>query len=259
VRDHPGWSGARLAQELGRSLSWVKKWRRRLAAAPPDDEAALRSRSWARAHPPATVRALAVERVLAIRDDPPAGLQRVPGPRAILYFLQRDAELQAAGVPPPRSTATVWGILRQHGRIAQRRPRHHEPVELPPPLTSWQLDFKDVSTVERAPDDKRQHGVEALNCVDCGTSLLVAADVRPDFTEETTLVAVAELLQAHGLPREITLDRDPRFVGAAGTGDFPSPLLRFLTCLGVEVHVNPPRRPDLNAFVMGATQMTSSA
>ena len=109
--------------------------------------------------------------------------------------------------------------------------------------------FKDVSTVPRDPDGKRQHVVEALNCVDCGTSLLVATDVRADFTEETTLAAVAEFLQAHGRPLEITLDRDPRFVGAPGTGDFPSPLIRFLTCLGVVVHINPPRRPDLNAFV----------
>jgi hypothetical protein len=183
----------------------------------------------------------------------------VPGPKAILYYLSQDAELQAAGVAPPRSTTTVWQVLRRHGRIPHRRRSAHEPWELPPPLTSWQLDFKDVSTVPRDPDGKRQHVVEALNCVDCGTSLLVAAEVRADFTEETTLTAVAELLQAHGRPLQITLDRDPRFVGAPGAGDFPSPLIRFLTCLGVVVHVNPPHRPDLNACVMGDTQRTNSA
>jgi transposase-like protein len=42
---HPGASAPRLARELGRSVSWVKKWRRRLGQAPPDDEAVLRSRS----------------------------------------------------------------------------------------------------------------------------------------------------------------------------------------------------------------------
>ena len=62
---------------------------------------------------------------------------------------------------------------------------------------------------------------EALNCVDCGTSLLVAADVRADFTEETTLAAVADLLRAHGLPEEVTVDRDPRFVGAPAPGTSP--------------------------------------
>ena len=56
-------------------------------------------------------------------------------------------------------------------------PAAHEPLDLPAPLTSWQLDFKDVSTVPATggPDGKRQHAVEALNCVDCGTSLLVGA------------------------------------------------------------------------------------
>jgi transposase InsO family protein len=249
LRDHPAWSVPHLARQIGRSISWVKKWRQRLRAAPPDDETVLQSRSRARKHPPPSLSPLAIERILALRDEPPAHLQRVPGPDAILYFLQQDAELQAAGISPPRSSATVWQVLRQRGRIPHRRRPVHEPVDLPPPLTSWQLDFKDVSTVPRDPEGKRQHVVEALNCVDCGTSLLVAADVRADFTEETTLTAVADLLQAHGRPLEITFDRDPRFVGAPGTGDFPSPLIRFLTCLDVVAHVNPAHRPDLNAFV----------
>jgi hypothetical protein len=252
LREYPDCAVPELARRLGRSVSWVKKWRRRLRAAPPDDEDVLRGRSRVRAHPPPAVPRLAVERILAIRDDPPDNLQRVPGPRAILYFLRRDAELQAAGVAPPRSTATVWRILRQHGRIPRRRPRLHEPVDRPAPLTSWQLDFKDVSSVPADPDGptgKRAHAVEALNCVDCGTSLLVWARVRDDFTEETTLAAVADLVREHGLPAEVTVDRDPRFVGAAGARDFPSPLVRFLTCLGVAVRVNPPNRPEFNAFV----------
>ena len=226
VRDHPEWSVPQLAQQIGRSVNWIKKWRKRLAAAPPDDEAVLHSQSRARKHPPPALSPLAIERILAIRDAPPANLRRVPGPRAILYFLQHDADLQAAGIAPPRSTATIWRVLRRHGRIPRRSRPTHEPVDLPPPLTSWQLDFKDVSTVPRDPDSKRQHVVEALNCVDCGTSLLLGADVRADFTEETTLTAIAELLQAQGRPQAITLDRDPRFVGAPGTGDFPSPLIR---------------------------------
>ena len=232
LREHPEWSAPQLAQQFGRSVSWVKKWRQRVRAAPLDDEAVLHSRPRARKHPTPGVSQLVIERILAIRDEPPANLQRVPGPKAILYFLQQDPDLQAVGLSPPRSTATVWRVLRQHGRIPRRQRPAHEPVDLAPPLTSWQLDFKDVSTVPRDPDGKRQHVVEALNCVDCGTSLLIGADVRADVTEETPLTAIAALLQAHGRPVEITLDRDPRFVGAPGTGDFPSPLVRCLTCLG---------------------------
>ena len=121
LRDHPAWSVPQLAQHLGRSVSWVKQWHQRLRAAPPEDETVLHSRSRARKHPPPALSPLVIERILAIRDEPPAHLQRVPGPNAIRYFLEQDAELQAAGVAPPRSTATVWQVLRRHGQLPRRR------------------------------------------------------------------------------------------------------------------------------------------
>jgi transposase InsO family protein len=252
LHEHPRWPAVRLARELGRSVSWIRKWRGRLRAAPPDDEGVLHSRSRARRRPPPALEPAAVDRLLEIRDQPPGELQRVPGPKAILYYLHRDPELRAAGVRLPRSTSTVWALLRRHGRLPRERSADHEPLDRPPPLTHWQLDFKDVSTVPADPEGptgKRQHAVETLNCVDCGTSLLVAAQVRDDFTEETTLEAMADLLREQGLPEEVTVDRDPRFVGAPGARDFPSPFVRFLTCLGVGVRVIPPDRPDVNAFV----------
>jgi hypothetical protein len=230
LASHPTRSNPELAAQLGRSLGWVKKWKRRLRAAPPGDETVLRGRSRARKHPP-------------------ANLQRVPGPKAILYYLERDGELAASGARLPRSTGTIWRILTRAGRIARPARRERELLDRPPPLTHWQLDFKDISSVPGDPDGKRQHAVEALNCVDCGTSLVVATDVRADFTEETAAAAVAELLAAQGLPRSITVDRDPRFVGRHSGRDFPPPFVRFLACLGVEVDVCPPRRPDKNCYV----------
>jgi Integrase core domain len=122
-------------------------------------------------------------------------------------------------------------------------------VPRPAPLRSWQLDFKDVSTVPPDPDGKRGPVVEVLNTVDTGTSILLAAQVRPDFTMETAIAAVAELVRQLGLPERVTFDRDPRFVGAPQQRDFPSPFVRFWLCLGVQVTICPPRRPDLNAFV----------
>ncbi len=88
-----------------------------------------------------------------------------------------------------------------------------------------------------------------LNAVDVGTSILVDAQVRADFTAETALAAVVEVFRGHGLPERITIDRDPRFVGAAQGRDFPSPFLQLLASLGVEVEICPPHRPDKNAFV----------
>jgi hypothetical protein len=249
LRLHPTWRLQDYADATHRSLAWVKKWRKRLHDAPPNDDQILHSLSRARKQPPPRLDPLVIERILAIRDDPPAHLQRIPGPKAILYYLQHDPQLIDSGLRVPRSTRTVWQILRQHGRIALPGERRHTPIERPEPMTAWQVDFKDVSTVPADPEGKQQHVVEVLNTVDVGTSILVNAQVRPDFTAETALKAVVETLRAQGLPESITLDRDTRFVGSPNGRDFPAPLVRMLHCLGVQVTICPPRRPDKNAFV----------
>ncbi|NWJ49096.1 MAG: hypothetical protein HXX08_24830 [Chloroflexi bacterium] len=64
------------------------------------------------------------------------------------------------------------------------------------------------------PEGKKQQLVEVLNLVDTGTSLLVAAAAREDFNVHTTLETVIEILKETGLPKGITFDRDPRFVGS---------------------------------------------
>jgi hypothetical protein len=249
LRSHPDWSHRQFAAELGRSRGWIKKWTRRLRDAEPADDTVLHGQSRARRHPPPARDPAVVARILEIRDHPPANLQRVPGPTAILYYLHRDAELAARGARLARSTRTIWRVLTQHGRIAGRRPRDHQPVDRPPPLAVWQVDFKDVSTVPADPDGKRQHVVEAFHTVDTGTSILLNAQVRADFTAETALAAVAQTLQAYGLPQRISVDRDPRFVGSPSGRDFPAPFRRFLLCLGIEAEVSPPQRPDKQAFV----------
>jgi transposase InsO family protein len=149
----------------------------------------------------------------------------------------------------PRSTRTIWLLLRQHQRIVSRPDRRHRAVDRAEPLSEWQLDFKDASTVPADPEGKQQHVVEVLDTVDAGTSLLINAQPAADFTMATAIAAVAATVQAVGLPECVTVDRDARFVGSTRAADTPSPFLRFWLCLGVKVNVLPPRRPDLNAFV----------
>ena len=88
-----------------------------------------------------------------------------------------------------------------------------------------------------------------MDTVDSGTSMLLDAQVRPDFTADTAVRAVAQVVQQHGLPQAITIDRDTRFVGPTQQREFPSPFLRFWLCLGVHVTLCPPQRPDKNPFV----------
>ena len=99
------------------------------------------------------------------------------------------------------------------------------------------------------PQGKEQHVVETLNLLDSGTSVLLDAQVREDFSAEVALEALVEPLQHYGCPASLTVDRDPRWVGSPSGSDFPSALVRFCSCLGIQVHICAPRHPQQNAFV----------
>src|SRR5260370_41868712 len=192
------------------SLGWVKQWKHGLQEGAPEEEQVLHSRSRARKHPPERISQTVSDRIIQMRDAPPEGLQRTPGPKAILYYLPRDEQLQ--GERLPRSSRTIYRILQHAGRIAHRLPHLQEERARPPPMSRWGLDCKDAATVPADPDGKRQHVVEVLNTVDEGTSVLVDAQVGADFHAETTRASVAELFTRHGLPEAVRIDRDVRFV-----------------------------------------------
>jgi transposase InsO family protein len=250
LRDKPTGTIHEQMEQTGRSRSWVKKWRKRLQAVPPEDEQVLHGLSRARHHPPMSISPFVVEQILNIRDNPPGNLQRIPGPKAILYYLHQDAALSVLD-HVPKAASTVGRILKQYGRIPVKQRPKHELLERPAPMVNWQIDFKDISSVQPDPngDGKRQHVVESLNLVDVGTSMVVDYQVHQDFNAETVLEAVAESLQKCGLPAMVTFDRDPRFVGSWTGQDFPAAWVRFWQCLGVRVNICPPHRPDKNAFV----------
>jgi hypothetical protein len=247
--EHPEWGKRDLAQAVGRSKAWVKKWLKRIRGSTLEDREVLNSHSRARKRPPAQVAPEVVNRILDLRDHPPQKLGRTPGPLTILYYLKQDQNLTQAGVTLPRSTRTIWKILDHHHRILHATPREHEAEERPEPGVEWGMDFHDVSSVPADPEGKQQHVVEILNVVDHGSSALVASEPAKDYTAETALRTVAGVLVEQGCPDRIRLDRDPRWVGSWTAKDFPSPILRFLQCLGIDPQVCPPQRPDKNPFV----------
>jgi hypothetical protein len=248
-QQHPDWSYRQLAEQIGRSRDWVKKWCQRFNKTDPTDENILKGYSRRPKHPPPRIAPEVVERIVAIRDQPPGGLNRTPGPVAIKYYLQQQEQQEPLGHYLPRSTSTIWRILDQQQRIWRPSPKEHEPMVRAEPLEAWQIDFKDVTSVAPQPEGKRQHTVEVLNIVDTGTSILIDNLTRADFNAETVILTLTETLQQWGCPRQLTFDRDPRFVGSWSGRDYPSALVRFLTCLGIAVDICPPQRPDKNAFV----------
>lgn len=177
-REHPDWTTADLAAAVGGSESFVKKWLARLKQATITDPMLYHARSHARHTPPPSTPRSVVERILALRDEPPAHLRRVPGPRTIIAFLHQDPEALALGMPLPRSTRTVWKVLRAHDRIAPELPHQHHPLVPPEPLEEVQADFTDVGSVRGEPDGKRQHAVETCFFLDVGSRHVPYAEVK---------------------------------------------------------------------------------
>ncbi|HEX2911097.1 MAG TPA: hypothetical protein VH186_09840 [Chloroflexia bacterium] len=96
---NPTLSIAQLIKATGHCRNWVKKSLARFKLAASEDQTVLWDRS--PLHP------LIVERILAIRHDPPANLKRIPGPKTIAYYLQKDPLLLEHGLKPPSSTSTI--------------------------------------------------------------------------------------------------------------------------------------------------------
>ena len=255
LQQHSDWTLQRYADAVGCSKTMVSPWRQRFREAQaqgPLDASIFFSRSRAPHHHPPRIDEVVQERVQEIRLEPPEDLKRTPGPVAILYYLRHDQGLQAKGIRLPRSTRTIWRILDTAGLIEREPGRKRSPRQPPAPLEEIQIDFKDISTVpldRHDPDAKRAHVIETCNFVDAGTSIVLDAQAHSDFHAETAFQAVVAFLRRYGVPPMLTFDRDPRWVGSATTRDFPSALCQFLSCVGVQPNVLPPRHPELNAYV----------
>jgi hypothetical protein len=108
----------------------------------------------------------------------------------------------------------MYRLLKTHERIPERGKQVHRPLKRPAPMSSWQLDFKDVSSVPADPEASGNTSSKPRALIDSGTSVLLDAHVRSDFTAETALEARSLTLRTYGRPQCIRLDRDARWVGS---------------------------------------------
>lgn len=249
MKEHLDWTRQQFIEATGRSEEWVKKWRKRIRAAGFEEDTVLYGLPSTPKRLPTKISSEAEAKVLEIRDYPPNNLKRTPGPKAIQYYLHLNGKVSNNQEPLPHSTSTIWRILDKHHRIYRPPSRQHEPIPRPEPMQSWQIDFKEAGSVPPDPDGKKQHTVEVLNMIDVGTSVLLDNPAHPEYNAETVIGAMAATFAEHGLPAEVTFDRDTRFVGSWNGREFPAAFVRFLSSLGVRVNICPPHRPDLNAFV----------
>jgi hypothetical protein len=172
---------------------------------------------------------------------------RKVGARTIAAYLRKEVA-QWAGVVPT-SSATIWRILRRRQYIQDPIPPEKQPFVRPEPGAQWEIDFCMAAKVSPEAPDKQANALEVFNVVDRGSSASMDSQASVEFDAEQALLSMAATLQKQGVPRCITYDRDPRFVGSQATDGFPSAFTRYLLCVGCAVDILPPRRPDLKPFV----------
>jgi hypothetical protein len=117
-RQHPDWRLQRLAQAVGRCLSWVKKWLKRFQEAGQPTLTMFQSLSRAPHHCPRQVVAAVRDAILSLRDGLKAVYGRVVGAKTSLYHLHQDKLLQAQGGLRQRSLQPAHALFV---RYAQHR------------------------------------------------------------------------------------------------------------------------------------------
>jgi len=244
---HPEWSTNTLATKIGFSRAWVIKWLKRLKDTHPDDLDSVKSHSRKPQTPPKRFDEKVIDTILRLRDDPPEEIQFTPGPRTILTYLHRDEQLKTYALP--LSQTTVWKILDTYHRIPRQPTFEHHPFERPAAGDTWEIDFTDAISGAIEPDKRKQHGVEVFNIVDRGSSVWVDTEASGEFDAEQALVTLIDMFSKHGLPNVLVFDNDPRFVGSWTSEGYPSALMRFLLCVGVEASPCRPRKPQEKPFV----------
>lgn len=246
LTEYPDWENQMYAEAVSMSLSWVKDWKKVYRESNGNPNVVYGQPRYRRT-PQDSYDEDIIDAVLDIRDEPPSYCNRVPGPAVIQYELKQRYKESKRNFP--RSTSTIWKILDQHQRIIRPPKIDTEKMDLPAPFTHWEIDFADVTTVPATDEGKKQHVVEMLNIVDRGTSILVDSEASDDYNAKRSIMAVTSTFMINGLPDVITMDRDPRFMGGSQKDLYPSAFMRYLMCLGIEIDICPPRRPDMKPFV----------
>lgn len=253
MQDHPDWSPRELHRQItvDRKMCFetVRKWYHRIKGADPNDENVLLSRSRRRKTSYQWVGEKVEAKIIHFRDTLSEKYNRRVGARNILFHLQEDEELKWLKEYIPTSTSTITKILHKYQRIPRRAPHLHIPREPAEPMQEWEIDFTDIITARSDNTHKKAHQVESFHVIDAGTSIEVTTQVRDDFNAETMISVMVDLFMSAGLPKTVRLDRDPRLIGSWNADKFPSAFMRFLLCLGINLDVCPPRRPDLKPFV----------
>lgn len=241
MRDHPDWSPKSLAEAIGRSERWGRKWVQRFRAIASPTLSMFQSQSRAPKSNPRRISEAVKDAICELRETLSEQYHRPAGAKLIRLSLEQHTALCQANLRLPTSSRTISQILRERGYIQSPPEPEHIPLELEDPMAEWELDFCEIRLVNGH--------FEFFLVVDRGASRVVYLEGGDGYQADSALQAVCRLFELNGLPQRLRFDRDPRLVWSWRADGYPAPLVRLLHVLGVEPVICPPRRPDKKPYV----------
>ena len=229
-----GQSSREIADELGRPLATVRKWRQRYLR---EGRAGLSSQMGRPANGAlASVSKELRDGLLELREKHPGW-----GPQTLKLEIAKDVRFVGLKIP---SRARIAAYLKEQGKVCKYE-RHEdlpEPHEQPVqrPHQEWEMDAQGVTTVAGLGK------VSFINLLDVYSHLSIDSHACPNVIHAKSQEYQQVLRRAftrYGMPEQISLDHDSAFYDNKSASPFPSMIHLWLIGLGIQVrfiHKRPP-------------------
>lgn len=233
-RVEAGQSSREIAEELGRPLPTIRKWRQRYLR---EGRAGLISQMGRPAAGAlATASAEMQEAILELREKHPGW-----GAQTLRLEIAKDERFVDLRIP---SRSRIAAYLKEKKKV--RKYEHHQ--DLPEPKTQpvqrphqeWEMDAQGVTTVTGLGK------VSFINLLDVYSHASIDSHACPNTRHPKSQEYQRVLRRAfirYGLPEQISLDHDSAFYDNKSASPFPSVIHLWLIGLGVQVrfiHKKPP-------------------
>jgi transposase len=233
-RVNAGQSSREIAEELGRPLPTIRKWRQRYLR---EGRAGLASRMGRPAVGAlATASAEMKDAILELREAHPGW-----GAQTLRLEIAKDMRFAGLRIP---SRARIAAYLKEQNKV-RKYERHQdlpEPKARPAqrPHQEWEMDAQGVTTVAGLGK------VSFINLLDVFSHTSIDSHACPNTCHPKSQEYQRVLRRAfirYGLPEQISLDHDSVFYDNKSASPFPSVIHLWLIGLGVQVrfiHKRPP-------------------
>jgi transposase/transposase InsO family protein len=233
-----------VAQEVGRSIAWVYKWRKRFLEAG-GDWRALEDRSRAPHHPPKKLSESIRQKIRMVRSELEVEAAK-PGKLSYIGAHAIRGRLRKQRIKPLPSITSIERELRAAGMTKPRNSQLTDEIEYPHmhPRESHQLVQVDI--VPRY--------LPGGPCVACFNAIDVVSRLPTgrQYLSKRSIDAINFLLEVWrdlGIPTYTQVDNESCFSGGFTLPGVLGKVLRLALLVGTELVFSPIRHPESNGYV----------